>query len=176
MFAFGATPKGWLDCDGRSLQIVKYTAMFALLGTRFGGDGRVNFCLPDLCGCAPLGAGAGAGLTERQLGQRLGERTFALFTNHFPSHSHRVMGMNDKAAHQETSAADMLLANSTAGSEKKPLATNGYSSDIEHCVTLGEGSLSYYNSEEASHNNMQPYLALRFCIAHEGVYPPRSAE
>jgi microcystin-dependent protein len=163
IFPFNFAPKGWAFCDGQLLPLSQNTALFSLLGTTYGGDGKSNFALPDLQGSAPMHPGQGQGLSLYDLGEQGGTQTVTLLTSEMPVHNHGMTA-------QTTDAADITNVVSTAGYARSPdgtpyqAATDGTALAFE-AAPLAGGSLP--------HNNLMPYLTLNFCIALQGVFPPR---
>lgn len=153
-------PTGWAFCNGQLLPISQNTALFSLLGTTYGGDGKSTFALPNLQGTAPMHPGQGPGLSLRDLGEVGGEETVTLTQAQTPSHTHPLNA--DSGSPTTGSPANAALAS--------PAALRKYSAaaDLEPMVPIGAAGGSQ------PHNNMQPYLTLNFCIALQGVYPPRS--
>lgn len=166
IFTGNFAPKGWALCDGQLMPISQNTALFSLLGTTYGGDGKSNFALPDLQGCAPLQAGQGPGLSLRDLGETGGEQTVTLLETEMPAHSHSAQG--------------------STGSNQTTPVNNSWASGAK----FGGGNL-YIPSTPASnvqmspfgtsksggglpHNNMPPFLGLTFIMALQGVFPARS--
>ena len=164
IFPFNFAPKGWAFCDGQLLPISQNTALFSLLGTTYGGDGKSTFALPDLQGNAPLQAGQGVGATY-YLGEMGGSETVTLLQSEMPVHSHAFAADAPVSADTATPSPVASFAQSTGGTLYQTTSTNG---DYLAPTALGisGGSLP--------HNNMQPYLTLNFCIALQGVFPPRS--
>ncbi|MDB5902572.1 MAG: microcystin dependent protein [Betaproteobacteria bacterium] len=165
IFPFNFPPKGWAFCDGQLMPISQNTALFSLVGTFYGGDGKSTFALPDLQGNAPMHTGQGPGLSEYFLGQTGGSQTVTLLESEMPAHNHGLMAQN--AAGNRTSPIGNSFARLTsgnayiAGSPAPPLTPFSF----QTLPPIG-GS--------APHNNMMPYLTLSFCIALQGVFPPRS--
>jgi microcystin-dependent protein len=155
-------PRGWAACDGQLLPIAQNTALFALLGTTYGGDGRTNFALPDLKGRVPMHHGTGLGLTARTLGEFDGSETVALGTAEIPAHTHIAQASAVPAT--DTNPQGRMLATSP---EDSFLARGSRS-----LTSMSPQSLSP-NGGSLPHNNMQPYLALTFVIALQGIFPPR---
>ncbi|HWE63356.1 MAG TPA: tail fiber protein [Chloroflexota bacterium] len=160
IFAGNFAPKGWATCNGQILPISQNTALFSLLGTTYGGDGRSNFALPNLRGAAPLQRGQGPGLTLRDLGESGGEQTVTLLTSEMPAHTHSAFpgpgaGTALSPANDTWSAYRGFQFAATADSQMSPQA-----------ISVAGSSLP--------HNNMQPYLVLTFIIALQGVFPARS--
>jgi microcystin-dependent protein len=179
IFPFFFAPKGWAFCDGQLLPISQNTALFSLLGTTYGGDGKSNFSLPDLQGRAGKHPGQGPGLSLFDLGQTGGTQFVTLLQSEMPLHQHRFGGTTGAATSQgpPDGPAPQTAFTSPEGNIwcKVPGGRNG-SLQLYHptpnvavnpnCMSLAGGSLP--------HNNLQPYLILNFCIALQGVFPPRS--
>jgi microcystin-dependent protein len=163
IFACNFAPTGWAFCNGQLLPISQNTALFSLLGTFYGGDGKSTFALPNLQGAAPIEQGQGQGLSERFLGEQSGSEFVTLITSEMPNHNHFVQG-NFNIADVFTPSATTALTNSSPSSAY----VTGTASQVNmsfQAITPAGGSLP--------HNNMQPYLTLNFCIAMQGVFPPR---
>lgn len=162
IFAGNFAPRSWAFCNGQLLPISQNTALFSLIGTTYGGDGRTTTALPNLQDRLPMHPGNGPGLTSRRLGENGGADTATLTTNQIPPHSHSARGT--EAAPNINSPTGALPAvapiyNSTAGSTKVNM-----SADAMGASTGGGGA----------HNNRQPFLALNFIIALQGLFPSRS--
>jgi microcystin-dependent protein len=171
IFPFNFAPKGWAFCDGQILPISQNTALFSLLGTTYGGDGKSNFALPNLQGNVPMFYGQGSGLSSYFIGEEGGSTAVTVLGTEMPSHNHNVM------------------ATTLQGTSNDPngnmLCEGHYSNQT------ASGTLAYYTAATTPqvqmnplmiapagnsfpHNNMMPYLTLNFCIALQGVYPPRT--
>ena len=161
LMSFGFAPRGWAQCDGQLLPINQNQALFALLGTTYGGDGRVSFALPDLRGRSPLHAGAGISLGE--LG---GEVAHTLSAGELPGHSHALSASSDVANTHVPSAA-LPAGKPRGGINRYAVAGSGN-------TALHSGSLSAAPGGGQAHNNLQPYLALNFVIAVQGIFPSRN--
>ena len=159
IFANNFAPRNWAMCDGQTLDISQNTALFALLGTIYGGDGRSTFSLPDLRGRAPVHAGRGPGLTPRSLGQRGGEARVTLTSADMPPHQHTLLGT--EAAATTTTPDSGLFGVSDAT----------YTTDMNNQTPLTTTTAA--GAGEA-HNNMQPYLGVYFVIALNGLFPSRA--
>ncbi len=159
-FPFTFAPKGWAHCNGQLMPVSQSTALFAILGTIYGGDGKSNFALPDLEGRAPMQAGHGPGLTGRTLGESGGQENVALELTQMPAHSHAAHASGRVADSQNPTGA-MLAAGSTI-----------YAGDSQ-LVSMAPESVQHTGTGQP-HNNLQPYLTVSFCIATQGVFPPRS--
>ncbi len=166
IFAGNFAPKGWAFCNGQLLSISQNTALFSLIGTYYGGDGRATFALPNLQGSAPISQGQGPGLTDRVIGETGGTQTVTLIASEMPMHVHGVSASSDGSTESNPTGAVWAVAGQTRGgvpmySPSGPL------------VPMNPGALSPAGGDQP-HNNMPPYLALNFIIALQGVYPPRS--
>jgi microcystin-dependent protein len=165
IWALTFAPRGWAFCDGTLLPISQNTALFSLIGTIYGGDGRTTTALPDLRGRAPMGTGSGPGLTSRQQGQKTGVETVTLTSAQLPQHTH-AMRANSNSADLSAPAANRSLARSSGGfAYQQTTGANLVALAPEAVPSQGGGQL---------HNNMMPYLTLNFCIALTGLYPSRS--
>ncbi|MFD0588767.1 phage tail protein [Paenibacillus sp. GCM10027627] len=165
MFAGNFAPKDWAICAGQLLPIQRYTALFSILGTMYGGDGKSNFALPNLQGTAPMGQGQGLGLTPRYVGEQVGSSTVALQASEMPMHNHIPnCSSNPGADIGDPSAVTWSATPGVLG--PKPYTTaNSNTTMNPAALTLTGGS--------APHNNMQPYLGINYIISLSGVYPPR---
>ncbi|HEU0099122.1 MAG TPA: tail fiber protein [Allosphingosinicella sp.] len=164
IFGFNFAPKGWAFCNGQLLPLSQNTALFSLLGTTYGGNGKSNFALPDLQGSIPLHPGQGPGLSLYDLGQSGGSETVSLLISEIPVHTH---SMRDH---------DLDLGELNAPSPVRSLAQSANSqcyAPAANLVTMNFQSLSIAGGDQP-HNNMMPYLTFNFCIALQGVFPPRS--
>jgi microcystin-dependent protein len=164
MFAGNFPPKGWATCDGQLLPISQNTALFSLLGTYYGGDGKSTFALPNLEGSAPLGQGQGAGLAEYFLGQVSGTDFITLLTSEIPIHTHFAKAHAFDFGDQASPTTLTSLAKSNNGASYTT-TTNLSTAMAFQALSLTGGSLP--------HNNMSPYLVVTFIIAMQGVFPPR---
>ncbi len=162
IFPFNFSPNGWAFCDGQLLPLSQNTALFSLLGTTYGGNGKSNFALPDLMGRAPMHPGQGPGLSHRDLGESGGSETVSLLESEIPAHNHTVSGVNDSGLQSSPEGALTARANL--------YKTNPVGNTL---VNMSVNTLAPVGGNQP-HNNLQPYLTLNFCIALQGVYPPRS--
>ena len=162
MFPFNFAPRGWAFCDGQLLPISQNTALFSLLGTFYGGDGKSTFALPNMQGNAPIHQGQGAGLSQRFLGEQSGVETVTLLTSEMPFHSHNVVGRGTLGNQQQPSTR------AWGGSNVSKQYANVAPDKTMALQTLSVAGSSF------PHNNRQPYLTVNFCIALQGVFPPRS--
>lgn len=162
-FGFNFAPKGWAQCNGQLLPISQNTALFSILGVTFGGDGRTNFGLPNLQGNLVMDAGNGPGLTPRIPGETGGEATVSLTTATMATHNHAAVCNSGNG--NQTNPAGNFWAQEAGG-------TNAYGNS--GTAKMAAGALSPSGAGPQPHSNMQPYLVLNYCIALQGVYPPRS--
>lgn len=160
-FAITFVPRGWAECNGQLLSIAQNTALFSILGTNYGGDGRTTFALPNLQDRAPMGQGRGPGLTDRRLGQVLGSATETLTTNEMASHSHGVNALGPANTNSPAGAAP-----STAPTVQQYQAGGTQ-------VTMADSALGSSGGGQ-SHDNLQPYATIRYFIALQGTFPQRS--
>jgi len=166
IFPFNFAPKGWAFCDGQILPISQNTALFSLLGTTYGGDGKSTFALPDLQGSAPMHPGQGSGLSLHDLGESGGTESVTLLVTEMPAHQHGV-GRAANVAGDSVVPTNCVWAMSGAGRGAAALYIAGPPTGKVNAFSLlptGGG---------LPHNNMQPYLTLNFCIALQGVFPAR---
>ncbi len=159
IFPYNFAPRGWELCNGQLLSISQNTALFSLLGTTYGGDGKTTFALPDLQGCAPMHPGQGVNLTERMLGEQGGQEGITLINSEMPAHAHPFVAA--ASAGETTSPEYAYLGQGT------PL----YAAAQNH-VPMSPMALQPAGSS-IPHNNLQPYLTFSFCIATQGIFPSR---
>lgn len=161
MFGFNFAPRSWAMCDGQLLAISSNTALFSLIGTTFGGDGRTTFGLPDLRGRAAVGVGTGPGLNHVAWGERMGAETITLLTFELPSHKHHVpISVSDE---HNTPSGHLFDHNNGSGSSNEANLTN----------TFGENTIQNTGGGQ-SHENRSPFLTVTWCIALQGIFPSRS--
>jgi microcystin-dependent protein len=165
MFPFSFAPRGWAFCDGQLLPLSQNTALFSLIGTYYGGDGKSNFALPNMQGSAPMHPGQGAGLSLFNLGEASGTPTVALLESEIPLHTHSMRAHNADPADAQNPSPATSLAQSSQGNAYNPATNSLINLAPETLAPAGGGQ---------PHNNMMPYLTLSFCIALQGVYPPRT--
>ena len=156
-------PRGFAFCAGQLLTIQQNTALFSLIGTFYGGDGRTTFALPNLQGQVPIMVGQGPGLSPYDLGETAGTPTVTLQTGNLPEHTHSVRASAEQA-NLPVPGPDRLFANSMNG--------NIYQSETQGVTPLAQDSVTFTGSS-APHTNLQPSVALNFVIALEGIYPKR---
>lgn len=161
---FNFAPRGWAFCDGQILPISQNQSLYSLLGTTYGGDGRTSFALPDLRGRTAIHVGRSNGGQFHTLGQKSGEETHTLNGSEMPQHTHTFNGINEPSGTRTDQPAGHFLSKS---------ASDLYSTEVSNLVNLGTGTTVNVGGGQA-HENMQPYLALNFCIALQGLFPSRN--
>lgn len=167
IFGGNFAPRGWSTCNGQILPIAQNTALFSLLGTTYGGDGRVTFGLPNLQGRAPLGQGNGPGLSPYQLGQAAGTENVTLTVSEIPQHNHTATVSLGPGNANNPSATDYLGPGNNSSAFIYGPGSNPLNQQMLGSVLPNAGG-------SQPHNNMQPFLTLTFIIALQGVFPPRS--
>ncbi len=167
MFPFNFAPRGWAWCDGQLLPLSQNTALFSLVGTTYGGDGKSTFALPDLNGRFPMQPGQGQGLSLRDLGEQGGQESVTLLESEIPSHAHALNAL--PVSGNSNSAEGRMLAVPRYGraQERNYAETPGLG-----VTKLSPAGLAPAGGDQP-HNNMPPYLTLYFAIALQGVFPPR---
>jgi microcystin-dependent protein len=160
-FGFNFAPKGWAQCNGQLMPISQNTALFSLLGTFYGGDGKSNFGLPNLQGSAPMSQGQSPGTSERFIGEASGSDTVTLLDSEIPAHSHSFNAAETTATARQPPNQMFAVGE----------AISFYSAGQPN-TTMNPGMLTVAGNS-TPHNNMQPSLVLNFCIALQGVFPPR---
>jgi microcystin-dependent protein len=162
MFGFGFVPQGWAQCNGQLLPIAQNAALFSLLGTTYGGDGRSTFALPDLRSRVPVGQGQGPGLSSYAEGQAGGAETVTLAATQMPGHTHPVRA-DSSAADSDQPEGRTLARSASHIYSAKPGPSTAMNADM-----IGDAGGSQ------PHGNIQPYLTVNFCIALFGIFPSRS--
>jgi microcystin-dependent protein len=162
MFAGNFAPRGWAFCDGQLLAVSQNDALFSLLGTVYGGDGRTTFGLPDLRGRLPIHAGHGPGLSERRLGAKGGTEKVTLTVNQLPSHPHSLEASNSASSATDPTGRALTQADQNIYRSGAP-TTN---------AAMAPGSLTSVGGSR-SHTNLMPFLSVHFIIALFGIYPSR---
>ena len=160
---YNFAPRGWADCDGQTLSIAQNQALFALLGTTYGGNGQTTFALPDASGKVIISAGQSSFGTSYTIGQTGGSDTVVLTQNELPAHNHQVIATED-------SATENIPTDSVPASTKK--LDKEYSSSFTDTVIMKTGSITPSGSN-MPHNNQMPSLVLKCIIALEGIFPSR---
>ena len=162
IFPFNFAPRGWAWCDGQLLPLSQNTALFSLLGTTYGGNGKSNFALPDLQGNAPMHPGQGPGLSLHDLGETGGSETVTLLESEIPMHNHALQTFNDVGEDRVPGPTE-ALARSTGGFLYAPAGA---------LAPMTPTALAPAGGSQP-HNNLMPYLTFYFNIALQGVFPPR---
>jgi microcystin-dependent protein len=165
IFPFNFAPKGWAWCDGQLMPLSQNTALFSLLGTTYGGNGKSNFALPDLQGRAPMHPGQGPGLSLHDLGETGGSETVTLLESEIPAHSHAIMASTNASDEEGTKQPVGAMPGAQQGSNQLYTA-------LANSVSFNAQALAPAGGDQP-HNNLQPYLTFYFCIALQGVFPPR---
>ncbi len=165
IFAGNFAPTGWAFCNGQILPISQNTALFSLLGTTYGGDGKSNFALPNLQGSAPLHPGQGAGLSLRDLGETGGEATVTLLETEIPGHTHTARAATLAGSDVSPAGAVWAVPGAGRGIVAYDPGGGGAAMSASAVGVAGGGQ---------PHNNMPPYLVLNFIIALQGIFPPRT--
>ncbi|MEI9863752.1 MAG: tail fiber protein [Limisphaerales bacterium] len=163
---FNFAPNGWAMCNGQILPISQNTALFSLLGTTYGGDGRSTFALPNLQGMAVMHPGQGAGLTNRSLGETGGQTNVTLIPAQMPAHTHNL------AVNSGGGTVNNPVGNISSKAHMGKTPTNMYASAVGNTPSAMSPLASVGGNQP--HNNMAPYLTLNFIIALQGIFPPRS--
>jgi len=163
IFPFNFPPTGWAFCDGQLMPLSQNTALFSLLGTTYGGDGKSTFALPNLQGNAPMQPGQGQGLSLRDLGEMSGSETVTLLVSEMPAHTHSMMAVSQPGD----------LADPTGRSIARASAGNPFQSTTNQNVVKMAFQAIAPTGGSLPHNNMQSYLTLNFCIALQGIFPQR---
>lgn len=161
IFPFNFPPTGWAFCNGQILPLSQNTALFSLLGTIYGGNGKSTFALPDLQGSAPMHPGQGPGLSLHDLGETGGSETVTLLESEIPAHTHTLNTVTDSGLQSTPGGA----VSGRAGLYKTNPAGNTL-------VNMSLNAVAPVGSSQP-HNNLQPYLTVNFCIALQGVFPQR---
>ena len=163
IFPFNFAPKGWAFCDGQLLPLSQNTALFSLVGTYYGGAEPSTFALPNMQGSVPMHPGQGPGLSLHDLGEIGGSETVTLLESEMPNHAHSLRG-DRNVSETPDPAADTLGRGSSI---------NAYQTNVTQNLVAMAGEALAPSGGDQPHNNMQPYLTLNFCIALQGVFPPR---
>lgn len=166
LFGGNFAPRGWAFCDGQLLPIASNSALFSILGTTYGGDGRTTFALPDLRGRVPMHAGSGPGLSPRQIGQAVGAENVALTDAQMPGHTHEMLvaggpAANDRATGDAIGRSAIFIDDDPSNPSTQP------------SIALNSKTIATAGGSQA-HPNMQPTLCINYIIALQGVFPSRS--
>lgn len=175
MFAGNFAPRGWSLCNGQLLAISSHTALFSILGTTYGGDGRTTFALPDLRGRTPIAPGTGPGLPTYRLGQVGGTERNTLTVAQMPSHNHTgTLHVSNANASQSAATANSTIATPGSSDGRSFTPTEGFNTSAPN-ITMNSGSVTTGNTGSSQAvNNMQPFLGMNYIIAMVGVYPSRN--
>jgi len=171
IFPFNFPPKGWAFCDGQLLPISQNTALFSLVGTFYGGDGKSTFALPNLQGITPLFWGQGPGLSLYDIGETAGSETVTLLTSELPSHTHTASAQTVSATVADPNGA--TFAEGNFSNQGVSGFVNYYIADAATPQTTMSAQTIAPAGSSFPHNNMMPYLTLNFCIALQGIFPAR---
>ncbi len=167
MFGFNFPPRGWMLCNGQLISIAQNSALFALLGTTYGGDGVQTFGLPNLQSRVPIGMGTGPGLSNYQIGQTGGTENVTLLSTQMPQHNH-IMTASGDGPTQATASGASLASQGRTGGTMPVVYANGATTPVNMASAT---SLAGGNQP---HNNLQPYLAINYSIAIQGIFPSRN--
>ena len=170
LFGFNFAPKGWMVCNGQLLSIAQNSALFSLLGTTYGGDGQTTFALPNLQSRVPLGMGTGPGLSNYQIGQQGGSENVTMNTSQMPQHNHMLTGSGNAATVSDLRGS--VLASTNGAQGENPVAVNAYA-PAGNAVVADPSAISPAGGNQPM-PVMQPYLAMNYCIAVQGIFPSRN--
>ncbi len=176
LFGFNFAPQGWAQCQGQILPISQYVALFSIIGTFYGGNGTSNFALPNLQGNSVVGAGQAPGLSPYVVGEIVGTPTVTIDSSTMARHNHGLVATSVVGTKNTASGNQLALAVVSGGGSK---GSNGYTNQIyspnasQATTGLAPQAIGMTGGSQP-HNNMQPYLALNYCIALNGVFPPRN--
>lgn len=181
LFGFNYAPRGWMFCAGQTLSVAEYSAIFALLGTFYGGNGVNTFRLPDLRGRVAVGFGQGDGLPDYRIGQMGGETNVTLTTQTMPAHNHTATATSTSTVNGENTPGTAPLPQhhifAGSGSTTKIYADPAASTPVamaDQAVATTTTVEIAQNGGNLPHDNMQPYVALNYCIAMQGIFPSRN--
>lgn len=167
IFAGTYAPLGWADCNGQLMSILENSLLYSVISTIYGGDGRTTFALPDLNGRVPMHQGTGPGLTRREVGEEGGEEAVTLLSTEMPQHTHAALALDDTG---KLTNPDGAVWTRTPKKTRPVSDSNGFA--LTPDATMSPLALGVAGAS-MPHNNMQPYLSVRFIIALEGVYPQK---
>ncbi|MFC3197129.1 phage tail protein [Parapedobacter deserti] len=171
MVGFNFAPRGWAICDGRLLSIAQNTALFSLLGTTYGGDGRTTFALPDLRGRCAIGMGQGAGRSNYTQGETGGVENVSLISAQMPMHTHQLMASKENGTASDPTNA--VIANNQVTIERgKTVAGSAFIQGVPN-TTMSPQTIQPVGGNQP-HENRQPYIAMNYIIALEGIFPSRN--
>jgi microcystin-dependent protein len=170
IFGFNFAPTGWALCNGQILPISQNTALFSLLGTMYGGDGKSTFALPNMQGNVPINQGQGPGLSQRFIGENGGAETVTVLVSEIPAHNHNFVGTTANSS--TVTSSGNQVANGFTGNFQSSVQVKMYSTAAPNSL-MNPNAIGISGSS-LPHNNLMPYLTLNFCIAMQGIFPPRS--
>jgi len=169
MWGCNYAPRSWAFCDGQELAISSNTALFSIIGTTYGGDGRTTMALPNLTDKSPMQQGRGPGLSDRRLGQKGGTEEVTLTEAQIPSHDHVVRGVSEGGS-SATPTNELYMGQDLSSRSEN---TSYLSDEAITNTSLASEAIGVAGSSQA-HENRQPFLGVNFCIALQGIYPSRS--
>ena len=172
VFGFAYAPRSWAVCNGQTLSIQQFAALYSLLGTQFGGDGRSTFGLPNLQAKVAIGMGQGPGLSSYYVGSTAGAATVTLAANQLAGHSHSLSASTVNAT-ALTANGNVLARSTNAGRSGSGANALIYSANPANATTALDSRSIAPSGNGTPHNNMQPYVAMNYCIALQGIYPQR---
>ena len=175
MFGGNFAPRSWMYCNGQLLSISQWSALFSILGTTYGGDGRTTFALPDLRGRTPIGTGTGPGLSPHQLGQRAGSEYNYLNVAQLPAHNHTgSLHVSSADATQSAATNGSTIATPGTLSGRTCTATQGWNAGTPN-VSMNPASVQTgLTGGNQAVNNMQPFLTLNYIMCVQGIFPSRN--
>jgi microcystin-dependent protein len=165
MVGFNFAPAGWAECNGQILPLSQNTALFSLLGTQYGGNGQTTFALPNLQGSVAIAQGQGPGLSPRFIGEQSGEATVTLLSTQIASHTHSLNGAGAGGSFAEPNGHLWATPGASRG-------LTAYAPSAGSSPQMSPGAIASVGGQP--HNNLMPYLVIKFVIALQGIYPPRS--
>lgn len=174
IFPYTFPPEFWAWCNGQTLPISQNAALYAIIGTWYGGDGRVSVGLPYLRKCSPMGEGQGPGLTDRRLGTLTGSQEVTLTSQTMPTHDHTVYASTEKKKTTATPVANQSYASTMFDkSTGSKLGVFAYGNPDQNAEEMATGALASAGNNQP-HENRQPFLVMNFCMALEGIFPSRN--
>jgi len=172
ILACNYAPRGWAFCEGQILQIAQNQALFSIIGTTYGGDGKTTFALPNLAGRAPLHRGLGSGLAlDHVMGEAMGTTTVTLTASQLPTHSHGFNAVSGMA--KQTAVAGAMVSEMNTTVAGRPSGKTAYSDGAASAQLSVNAASAVGSASPAAHQNCQPYQILNVCIAVQGIYPTR---
>lgn len=174
IFAGNFAPRGWAFCHGQLLPIAQYNALFSILGTTYGGDGRTTFALPNLSGRAPIGMGQSPGTSHYSLGQVGGTESVTLLQTEMPAHTHVAQDKVSASVGTSNDPVGKVPATAQIQLERSgpTYPVNGYAEAVTGNAATGSTIINQTGGSQP-HNNMQPYIGMNYIICMEGIFPPR---